>query len=280
MVLLVLEIIRAAVTTVVELRRFELRRRMAGGDYLQSRIRKTANEPPKPSTYEAKPAIPSVAPRRPPPPKGPPKMAPPNRPSFLPQQGSLANGAPQLAAPSGALPVAPGPPRPPAPPMGLPALKLGSPGDGGLLPGRLDGRQTRLPLGASTPPLTPGHGTPHGAMTPPGCLTPHGMPPGASPARPPPLPVRSGRTPPGGVSPSGSVRSVTHSLSEGLKDRANKSANPPPLPPGARPLPRSGGSNPPSRPNSHRSSGSGPAPPKPPTPPPAGTRRAGSFTGP
>lgn len=36
------QVVRGAVTTVVELRKFEIRRRLVGGDFLKSRIRKAA----------------------------------------------------------------------------------------------------------------------------------------------------------------------------------------------------------------------------------------------
>merc|ERR1719162_1020299 len=39
-VLIVLELMRSAVMTIVELRKFEIRRRLAGGDFNKSRIRK------------------------------------------------------------------------------------------------------------------------------------------------------------------------------------------------------------------------------------------------
>ncbi|CAE7222163.1 unnamed protein product [Symbiodinium sp. CCMP2592] len=69
--LFVLEVIRGAVTTVVELRKFEIRRRLVGGDFLQSRIRKNdvglkMRKPPA-----KKPALPLA------PPRNPPKNAPP-----------------------------------------------------------------------------------------------------------------------------------------------------------------------------------------------------------
>merc|ERR1719310_189354 len=104
LVLVVLELMRSAVMTIVELRKFEIRRRLQGGDFNRSRIRKqTGKEQDLVRKDKKKPAVPSVppkkpAPQRPPPPPkdmsfGPPPPdispsnlapPPPPRPGFLP----------------------------------------------------------------------------------------------------------------------------------------------------------------------------------------------------
>lgn len=87
--LLILEMIRAAVTTVVELRKFEIRRRMAGGDFLKSRVRKAQLDKGNPDT---------TLKTKPPPPK-------------------------KAAVPTTAIKVA----NPPKPPLGKPPLAKRSP---------------------------------------------------------------------------------------------------------------------------------------------------------
>lgn len=129
--LLVLEVVRGAVTTVVELRKFEIRRRLMGGDFLKSKIRKNdvgiqgRKPPPK------KPAVPMV------PPKNPPKNAPPPpsakppvaRPAFLPKEGPPglpgakgAAGVPSFRSAGGKVLPVTGPPPPPPLPPGVKAL--------------------------------------------------------------------------------------------------------------------------------------------------------------
>ncbi|CAJ1420734.1 unnamed protein product [Effrenium voratum] len=130
--LLVLEVVRSAVTTVVELRKFEIRRRLVGGDFLKSRIRKTdvglkGRTPPA-----KKPAVPLAPPRNlpknapPPPPSAKPPVV---RPAFLPKEGPPgtpgakgAAGVPSFRTVGGkSLPVT-GPPPPPPLPPGVKAL--------------------------------------------------------------------------------------------------------------------------------------------------------------
>jgi len=296
-----LELIRTAITTIVELRKFEIRRRLAGGDFLRSRVRgqkDQGKESLKLKRLARKNAVPRVPPQPPEtksaPPAPPPAKAPVTRPSFLPPEGPTLPppGAPGLKTATGqGLPVAPGAPK--APPGGMKPLNIepigrspinsargiGAPGGASLLPGKLD---NRTPM--STPPGTGrsgplGLGAPGAGSLLPGRLDgrgPIGAPIGAPP---PPLP--------GGMpaSPSGSaVSGVTQSLNERLK--ANRVGTPPPPPPGASMgapppslgkagrLPRAGSSLSGSRPPSQRSGGSGAGartPPKPPTPPPAGT---------
>eukprot|EP00928_Gymnodinium_smaydae_P052865 TRINITY_DN369_c1_g3_i1.p1 TRINITY_DN369_c1_g3~~TRINITY_DN369_c1_g3_i1.p1 ORF type:complete len:557 (-),score=126.11 TRINITY_DN369_c1_g3_i1:111-1673(-) len=226
LVVLPLEVIKSAIMTIIELRKFEIRRAQVGGDFLHSKIRALAGKKQTPMITPKKvppkrPMMPEVSP------KVPTRKVPPPRP-------------PPMA---GNLPVVGPPPMPPSstnlpgPPLNLPPLErgrspipsarsagsgIGSRDGGSLLPGRLDGTSKSLP------PLGVG---------------PPGTPPG------PPLP------PLGGVpgSPAGSVTSVTASLTEKLKASRMAAAGPPPPP----------GSAPGSRPPSQRS-GSAPKPPTPP----------------
>eukprot|EP00449_Zooxanthella_nutricula_P061469 CAMPEP_0198568682 /NCGR_PEP_ID=MMETSP1462-20131121/106799_1 /TAXON_ID=1333877 /ORGANISM="Brandtodinium nutriculum, Strain RCC3387" /LENGTH=142 /DNA_ID=CAMNT_0044299753 /DNA_START=1 /DNA_END=426 /DNA_ORIENTATION=+ len=66
--LLLLDVIRCAVTAIVELRRFEIRRRSASGDFLKSRIRNQAGAAKEPELKQKKPppkkpAVPKHAPK-------------------------------------------------------------------------------------------------------------------------------------------------------------------------------------------------------------------------
>lgn len=280
---LILEVIRAAVTTIVELRKFEIRRRLVGGDFLKSRIRKNdeiglkGRKPPP-----RKPAVPLQPPRNPPkatPPPPPPAKPPMARPSFLPAETGNSNptGMPSLRAANGqSLPVgAPPPGMPsmgPGGPPGVPPINmrsgrsprgvgggftpLGTPGGAGLMPGKLDG----TPTGTPKTPI----GTPGGGSLLPGAMDGARRAGGA----PPPPPMMPGGMPP--RSPGGSaVTGVTQDLTEKLK--GNRVTNPPPPPtPGGR-VPGGPPSRPNSRPTSHRSGDGSKTPPKPSTPPPSGT---------
>lgn len=125
--LFVLEVIRGAVTTVVELRKFEIRRRLVGGDFLQSRIRKNDVGLKMRKAPAKKPALPLAPPRNPPknaPPPPPSAKPPVARPAFLPKEsppGSAgakgASGIPTFRTVGGkALPLGGPPPPPPLPP--------------------------------------------------------------------------------------------------------------------------------------------------------------------
>jgi len=283
--LLVVEVIRCALTVVVELRKFEIRRGQAGGAFLRSKIHKSGDEPALPqrrATATAKrPALSGTVPRVPAPrvpPRGtqppPPAYAPPmvSRPAFLPPEGPPP-GAPPVRSGPGQLPVAPGPPgRPGAvPPLhGLGvgvghATPLGTPGSRGHpVPHGPMGGTPQTPLG------TPGSrsllpGTLDGRLGRSGFGPGPGTPPATQPL-PPPLPGGMGTSPGGG--PAGQL---TREAQEKLKAAAARRGEwQPPSPsaafPGGVPRPPSHDR---SRPTSHRSAGG--TPPKPPTPPPRGS---------
>jgi len=300
--LLVLELIRNAICTIVELRKFEIRRRLAGGDFLRSRIqgsRTMGKEALKLKRVgPKKPAIP-VAPPMPPetksaPPVPPPAKAPvtrPSRPNFLPPEVPThpPPGVPGVRTATGAdLPVAPPPPGVKAmPKLNIQAKGVSpinsarsGPGNAPLLPGKLDG-MTPLGTPLGTPHQRGPLGAPGAGSLLPGKLSgPPGASLGSAPFGPPPAPLLPGGMPP---SPSGSaVSGVTQSLTEKLK-ASRVGGVPPPPPPGgssglpppigkAGGLPRAGSSMSGSRPPTNRSGASGArTPPKPPTPPPAGT---------
>ncbi|CAE8604528.1 unnamed protein product, partial [Polarella glacialis] len=306
----VLEVMRCAVITIVELRKFEIRRRLVGGDFLKSRIRKMGpnaeselklrRKPPP------KPAVPLVAPRQPPksaPPPPPPAKAPVSRPSFLPMEGpaggtgmSSMPGIPAFRTANGqGLPLgAPPPPRPAA--LGAPGVPpinggniqgrspvnsargngtlltpMGTPGGSSLLPGRFD----QTPLG--TPKGNTPMGTPGGSSLLPGRMGGTGSRGGGGFDMPPPPPLPGGMPPP----PGSAVTGVTQALTEKLKASRVSTPPPPPSPGQGRPSqphspPSAAGgpmsfSRPNSRPTSHRSGDGSKTPPKPPTPPPPGT---------
>lgn len=244
LVLVPLEVVRSAITTIVELRKFEIRRGLAGGEFLQSKIRSLgAGRTPLVLTEKKiapkRPAMPEIAPKMPTkksaPPTPPPAPAPPAPANNLP----IAPPSPGASYGPGGFGGVPGPPLPRALPSGNTPTRspsgstrsgfggppsLGGSGRGGsLLPGRLDGTNTSLP------PL------------------------GFGPGQVPPPPV-----------PNSPVTSVTASLTEKLKASRVAAAGAPPPP----------GSPPGSRPSSHRMGAQGSRPnsaPKPPTPPPQGT---------
>merc|ERR1719428_2129793 len=192
-----MDVVRIAVITIVELRKFEIRRRTRAGDILERRVKKP-NESELQGILKPKPKrklLPTAP--IPPPAKYPDK---PNRPAFLP---AVTGG--------GALP-----PPPSTPPLG------GSQTNG-----------ARLPIGPGPPPGPPGASPP---ATPPPTVPPAPLhTPGRAPPIPPPPPAtpgtpgrggtpggtpRSARLPPAavrGASPSGSLRSV-QDLSGGLSE--------------------------------------------------------------
>lgn len=298
--LVILELMRSAVMTIVELRKFEIRRRLVGGDFNRSRIRKqsSANKDPLHFKKEKKkPSLPTVPPKKPPkhpppPPSsfndGPPGpeldeaslgMPPVSRPGFLPAQ---SGDMPFMQTAGGAgLPVGPPPPPPGRPPGRPPPIGPGS--MGAAPPGvpHLDLRGPPMSANGSGPRI----GQVGGAGLMPGKLSGrHGRSPGGTPpmGNTPPMPGTPtlgmsstlGQTPPlpplsmpsgkaGGMppSPSGSVASqMSKSLSQKMAANRMSGATPPPPAPGARG---------PTPPGSHRSGGSGAARP-PPAPPPAG----------
>lgn len=225
-----LEVMRSAVTTIVELRKHEMRRRLAGGDFLQHRITGRAGE-----------AKPEITLKRPPPAKPPlPTNAPPNPGANSGTQtptksGPLAHPNSQNVSGSRTPPLMRPASLPPEGQTGVPMLRAGS--------------GHRLPLAASPPAGRVGNMAPMGPMVKtsspahsarsgnsqagmyrepslmPGKLTP----PMASNmgANPPPMPPSF--VPP---SPSGSAASMRDRLA------ANRvPGSTPPLPMGGRPQP-------------------------------------------
>lgn len=89
MVVFLLDVIRSAVITIVELRKFEIRKRSRAGDFVVRKVQKQDDKDgipailkPKPKT-KAKPtaAVPKIAP----------KFSNMERPRFLPEPGSRRN---------------------------------------------------------------------------------------------------------------------------------------------------------------------------------------------
>ncbi|CAD7972506.1 unnamed protein product [Amoebophrya sp. A25] len=206
MVVFLLDIIRAAVITVVELRKFEIRKRSRAGDFV---VRKVQKQDPDglPSVLKPKPkhrpmstpAVPKVAP----------KFNNMERPRFLPEPGApelMMGGTYESSFRSG--PVGAPPPAPMLPPPGTPGRRTPPPA---------------APPGARTPPAP---GTPV-RRTPPGGRGPANIPFGqASPAGRMPGGAFNGET-----SPAQSVRS---NLSQTLADRRAQSGTGP-MPPMSRP---------------------------------------------
>ncbi|CAK0801094.1 unnamed protein product [Prorocentrum cordatum] len=281
----ILEVIRSAITTVVELRKFEIRRRMAGGDFLQSRLRQVGAGAKRPDVRlrgppPMRPPVPTMAPANPPksaPPPPPHQPMPVSRPAYLPSgtppppPGAPPPGAPMLRSGSGqSLPVAAALQNVPGTPQGGTPMG-GTPRDSATPRGGMSDSGRGQPLPPATPPLQPGVNLLPGRLD----SSPFGP---SAPVQAPPMPL--GGVPP---SPTGSaVSAVSAALSEKLK--ASRVATPPPLPPGGHGRPPSGGSSasggrgprPPAtqagsftRTGSQMSAGS--APPKPPTPPPSGS---------
>jgi hypothetical protein len=162
LILFPLELVRSAVTTIVELRKYEIRRALAGGDYLQSRIRQLGGKRPPPvltpkKAPEMRPAMPKMMPQVP-------TVSPPPPPP-LPQRLPVA---PSSTAPWGSSNSGNGPGM--LPPLDAGSSRSGTPrslgGSGTLMPGRLD--QSR-----NSPQMAFGPG---GAPPPP-----PRMPPGAHP---------------------------------------------------------------------------------------------------
>merc|ERR1719428_486362 len=192
-----LDVVRIAIVTIVELRKFEIRQRTRAGTILERRVQKpTDTEMSRILKPKPKRKLLPTAPI-PPPAKYPEK---PNRPAFLPAvTGGGALPPPPSAPPTGGsqtggarLPIGPGPPPGPpgaSPPATPQIAKVPAP------PQHTPGRAPPIP----PPPATPG--TPGRGGTPGG--TPRS-------ARLPPAAVR-------GASPSGSLRSV-QDLSGGLSE--------------------------------------------------------------
>jgi len=261
-VLGVLDFIRMVMATLVELRKYENRRKAHEGHFLPRRIKREDNKDyqsaPPPRTWKQAVAAPPV-------PKGPGvTTAPPPRPNFLPKEGSAPTGPPGM----GNLPVASGGPPNAAPKFSAAAMAAGGGFSGPPGPPNLQGRMPPMPgmPGSTSPgPATPksmmsGTGR-SGFMPPPGQRTPGT--PGSTARGPPPPPklqsaadLTSGgskpasrtvspRGAPGPPSPAHSTHSL-NSLAQSLNQQVKAGRHPtPPPPPGATVQPAGAGGPPP-----------------------------------
>lgn len=196
MVVFLLDVIRSAIITIVELRKYEIRKRSKAGDFVVRKVNKTDDSDSLPALLRPKPKTKAKATA--PVPNTAPKFNDMNRPKFLPD----VQAQPKMA-PGGALP-------PPPPGMGTPR---------GSRPGNRT-PPNALPYGQPSPAGTPTNGGKYPLQTrPPGSQTPPGARSGSGGygqgGMPPP--------PPGGVSPAMSYRSGASGGSRGV----------PPPPPGA-----------------------------------------------
>lgn len=250
-ILFVLEIIRIAVMTIVELRRFEIRKRRKAGDFLTRRVKADGAEEPailksKPKRHAAPaPPVPKVAPK-----------FSVQRPGFLPKPGPPM--PPMLGPPgsSSGIPVAPGAPKPP-PPAGSNMGSLPPP-----VPSQ--GLGNRPPPIQSGGPLLPG--AIKNRITPP--TTPSGF--GGAPPPPPP-PGGAGNLSGRSQFSQNAVNVLAQDMNDKLRNSRGPGAAPAPPPPVDAPGGRPGN-------DSGRSQGSrgSRGPPKPPPPPGAGTFVRGS----
>eukprot|EP00929_Paragymnodinium_shiwhaense_P022172 TRINITY_DN14238_c0_g1_i1.p1 TRINITY_DN14238_c0_g1~~TRINITY_DN14238_c0_g1_i1.p1 ORF type:complete len:2889 (-),score=719.16 TRINITY_DN14238_c0_g1_i1:210-8876(-) len=257
-VLLLLELFRILMMTLVELRKFENRKKSAAGAFLPRRIgndddrgRQIAPPPRLMKRATAKPAVPKILnpPKerlpKPPPnvgPGGPPVIRPdpPPKMPFRPPSFSAAAMSAAFAEPPG----------PGAPPPKPPGLNLGGVGGGsrGATPpasGRLGQTGGQTPPGSGRLGMS-GTGFSMGSTTPPG---PDGRPP-----RP-----RSG---------TGDLQSLNQSLTSAVKAKSGEHQAPPP--------PKAG---PGSRPGSAGSRGGMPPPPPPPADRPNYSRPSSAASG-
>jgi len=246
--ILVMDVVRAALTTVVEIRRFEIRKLSVKGEFTVRRVKRPSPDDDLPAILKptpkrkpkATPAMPRIAPKYTAPPRpgflpGPPvagqlegggvgPMLPPPGPRTPPgQRTPTPPMTPTMGTPrqGGPPPGPPGPPPPPPPPRG------GTPPGGTPIGGTPIGG---TPIGSARGPGPPGTsprtggllpGKIGGAFTPPrsGAATPTGPPAGPPPGAPP------------GVSPPGSVRSVGSfraSMSAKMQEQMRGSQPPPP----------------------------------------------------
>lgn len=158
MVLVIMDVMRCALTTIYELRKYENRRRLLGGEYNVSKLKRMAEGNPEPAMKLKQPApnkprtlapkVPSMKVPPPPPPTD-------GRPSFLPPEGgpSFVDGPGGQRPPVGV----------PTPPPGEPPIRrasnsgsrspaIGTRAGGSLMPGRLDGRSNVPGLPQFAPP--------------------------------------------------------------------------------------------------------------------------------
>eukprot|EP00933_Yihiella_yeosuensis_P033389 TRINITY_DN27106_c0_g1_i1.p1 TRINITY_DN27106_c0_g1~~TRINITY_DN27106_c0_g1_i1.p1 ORF type:complete len:1512 (+),score=333.94 TRINITY_DN27106_c0_g1_i1:1-4536(+) len=283
-VLGVLDMIRIIMLTIVELRKYENRKRAKSGDFLPRRVRREGDKQtqiaPPPRLWKqavAAPPMPkgSMAAM----PKGPPPAPP--RPAFLPKEGSVPYLAAGAAPPSqggrrptppnsiGNLPV--GPPAPPGPGFSTASMQASGAFNAPKAPGSIPGMQNfppGMPPGAG--PATPksvfsASGTrqmPHMGGATPQAGTPTGSARGPPPKMasaaelmsrsPGPSRNASPRTggPPGPPSPAHSTHSLSslaQSLNQQVKAGRHAKAPPPPSQTGSTPV---SGSAPPPPPTS------------------------------
>lgn len=277
-ILFVLELFRIVMMTLVELRKFENRRKGKAGDFLPRRVRRDDDKfqaAPPPRLWKRAVAPPQV-----------PKGAPPApRPAFLPKEGMppspqrlLPPKAPMALGPPGPgrLPVAP--PRPLIAPVFSSAAMARA--------GALDEPQapltphsvysnSRIPGGGF---ITPPNGPSTPTIGPPGTRSLQGGPP--RPSLPRAADLMQGGGPPGPPSPAHSahsLRDLSNSLNQQVKaGRHAEAPPPPPAQPGTSTPQRAGGATPPpapaapppsySRPPSRPSSAGVKAPGPPPRP--------------
>lgn len=253
MVTCLLDMIRIAILTIVELRKFEIRKRAKDGEFRVRRVQAKEDEDAAgglSAIFKARPKPP--APKTAPIPKVAPKFSA-NTPSFLGADSMGGPGPPGM----GGLPVAP----PPPPPLRGPGGNTppGSSGGGGPPPPPPP--PPRSPGGASTggfnvPPIKlEGRGSLSGRGTPTSGRSGRGLLPGRMDEPP---------GPPGAMpSPGGLSQSLTEKVR--AQRLSSSGTPPPPPPPGAPPSPG----------HSERSfsgtGGVGRAPPPPPRRTPPGT---------
>eukprot|EP00392_Amoebophrya_sp_AT5.2_P011178 g11253.t1 len=190
MVVFLLDVIRSAVITIVELRKFEIRKRSRAGDFVVRKVQKQDDKDgipailkPKPKT-KAKPtaAVPKIAP----------KFSNMERPRFLPEPELASTGGPGQDRPTGpsvpgnrtppGVRTPPGAKTPPRIPFGVPSPGGGRPPMGDTSPAGSHHSNISQSLSQSLAARRDG-----GQVTPPGGPKPPPPPPmmGPGPPRPP-----------------------------------------------------------------------------------------------
>lgn len=150
-VVFILDVIRSAIYTIVELRKYEIRKRSKAGDFVVRKVNKMDDSESLPALLRPKPKTRAKA--TPPVPKTAPKFNDMNRPKFLPDVQKTSPG-------------------PLPPPPGAQALPSGNTPRSG---------QRTPPGGFRSPRSNPGFGQPPpGQRTPPG-MSPQGMAPRSGP---------------------------------------------------------------------------------------------------
>ena len=142
-VALLLDVIRAAVITIVELRKFEIRKRSKAGDFVVRKVQKQDDKDGLPALLKPKPKIKAKTTSATP--KVAPKFSNMERPKFLPDIDEGGYGGPPMLGP-------PGTPGGRTPPGG--GTPMGGGGKGMMPPPPPPGARTP-PGGARTPPKVP-----------------------------------------------------------------------------------------------------------------------------